>query len=90
MEEKVNNAMIIDLYKVWKAIFNETYIQQRDKAKWTNTLIYLGVYAGLMFFLGLMVFILTDTIDVAGATTLCAIFICPAMLMYLDYLTRAD
>ena len=46
-------------YKVWKAIFNETYIQQRDKAKWTNTLIYLGVYAGLMFFLGLMVFLLT-------------------------------
>ena len=43
-----------------------------------------------ILFVFLMVFILTDTIDVAGATTLCAIFICPAMLMYLDYLTRAD
>lgn len=41
-----------------------------------------------ILFTFLMVFILTDTIDVAGATTLCAIFVCPSMLMYSDYLSR--
>ena len=34
------------------------YIPKND-AKWKTTLIYFGVYAGLMFFLGLMVFLLT-------------------------------
>ncbi len=46
-------------YKAWTGVFNETYVEQRDKTKWTNTGIYAAVYAGLMFFLGLMVFILT-------------------------------
>ena len=46
-------------YNVWKGIFNETYLKYKNEAKWRTTLIYLGVYAGLMVFLGLMIFLLT-------------------------------
>ena len=46
-------------YGVWKGIFNEAYLKYKNNAKWKTTLIYLGVYAGLMLFLGLMVFLLT-------------------------------
>ena len=46
-------------YNVWKGIFNETYLKYKNDAKWKTTLIYFGVYAGLIFFLGLMVFLLT-------------------------------
>ena len=46
-------------YNVWKGIFNEAYFKYKNDAKWKTTLIYFGVYAGLMFFLGLMIFLLT-------------------------------
>lgn len=54
-----NPTEIAKIYDGWKAVFNETYINQKNKSKWQTTLIYLGVYAGLMFFLGLMIFLLT-------------------------------
>ena len=47
------------VFKNWITLFNETYYAQKNETKWNTTLIYLGVYAGLMFFLGLMVFLLT-------------------------------
>lgn len=67
VEEVVNNIDVdylrsdakSKIYNQWKAVFNETYLQQKNVTKWNTTLIYLGVYAGLMFFLGLMVFLLT-------------------------------
>ncbi len=43
----------------WVDIYNQTYVNQKNRAKWNTTLIYLGVYAGLIVFLGLMVFLLT-------------------------------
>ena len=46
-------------FDVWKGIFNETYIDQKETTKWNNTLIFLGVYGGLLIFLGLLVFLLT-------------------------------
>lgn len=46
-------------YNAWKAFFNEAYLKYKNDAKWRTTLIYLGVYTGLMFFLGLMIFLLT-------------------------------
>ena len=52
-------AEIAKVYNGWRSIFNETYLNQKNKAKWQTTLIYLGVYAGLMVFLGLMIFLLT-------------------------------
>lgn len=52
-------AQKAQVYKNWKTIFNQTYIDQKNTTKWNNVLIYLGVYAGLVVFLGLMVFILT-------------------------------
>ncbi len=52
-------AQKAQVYKNWKNIFNQTYLDQKTKTTWNNVLIYLGVYAGLVVFLGLMVFILT-------------------------------
>lgn len=46
-------------FGVWKNIFNETFLNQKNTNKWNTTLIYLGVYTGLTFFLGLMLFLLT-------------------------------
>lgn len=43
----------------FKNICSEAYINQKAKTKWTNTGIYLGIYVGVIAFLGLMVFILT-------------------------------
>lgn len=46
-------------YTYWKIFFDEAYLTQKEAVKWNTTLIYLGVYAGLMVFLGLMLFLLT-------------------------------
>ena len=46
-------------FKAFKGICTETYINQKNRTKWTNTGIYLAIYTGVIMFLGLMVFILT-------------------------------
>ena len=56
---KHNTGDWAKVYNKWKAVFNQTYKNQKERAKWNTTLIYLGVYAGLIVFLGLMVFLLT-------------------------------
>lgn len=38
---------------------NEVYLNQKTRTKWANTGIYAGIYAGVIVFLGLMVFVLT-------------------------------
>ena len=43
----------------WRAILDEGYHAQRDKTTLNTTLLYLGIYVILVFFLGLMVFLLT-------------------------------
>ena len=43
----------------WVEIFDETYHHQRNKSTLTQSLLYLGIYTVLVFFLGLMVFLLT-------------------------------
>lgn len=43
----------------WLEIFNEAYHAQRNKTTLNTTLLYLGIYVVLVFFLGLMVFLLT-------------------------------
>lgn len=65
--EKVNtlseiefvNQYKADVIKTFKVICIETYVNQKSKTKWSNTGIYAGIYAGVIMFLGLMVFILT-------------------------------
>ena len=46
-------------FNSWKGIINEAYLMQKETTKWNTTLIYLGIYGGLIFFLGLMLFLLT-------------------------------
>ena len=59
-EEILENPIIVsEMYTGWKYIIDASYLRQRDQTKWNTTLIYLGVYAGLLVFLGLMVFLLT-------------------------------
>lgn len=43
----------------WKAILDEVYHAQRDRTTVNTMLLYLGIYAALIFFLGLMIFLLT-------------------------------
>lgn len=38
---------------------NECYSNQKTRTKWSNTGIYAGIYAGVILFLGLMIFVLT-------------------------------
>ena len=47
------------IFNNWKIVFNSTYMEAKVKSVWTITGIYLGVYAGLILFLGLMIFLLT-------------------------------
>ena len=63
LNDSIDNTLInIDnnihnISEILTNIYNA--IMSLDETKWNTTLIYLGVYAGLMFFLGLMVFLLT-------------------------------
>ncbi len=43
----------------WKAIFNDSYINQRVKTFWMNSGLYYGIYLVLGVFMGLMIFLLT-------------------------------
>ena len=49
--------------KEFKKICNEAYLNQRTTAMWTTTGIYGAIYAGVVLFLGLMVFVLTRSKD---------------------------
>ena len=40
-------------------VLDNTYLNQKKRTLWTNTGIYAAIYAGIILFLGLMVFILT-------------------------------
>lgn len=58
-EEAFVNKYYKDVMSVFKGICTETYLNQKNRTKWTNTGIYAGIYAGVIVFLGLIVFILT-------------------------------
>ena len=47
------------VFNNWKSVLNETYIAQKNETTLKMSLIYLGVYTGLIVFLGLMIFVLT-------------------------------
>ena len=53
------NAYAASSFKQFKKICNETYLHQKEVSKWQTTGIYAGIYAGVIVFLGLMIFILT-------------------------------
>ena len=55
----INVARRDNIFKNWRGIFNETYIEQKNVSTRNMSLIYMGVYAGLIIFLGLMIFLLT-------------------------------
>lgn len=47
------------VYDYWKGVFTVGFNAEKNVRKWNSTLIYLGVYGGLIIFLGFMVFLLT-------------------------------
>ena len=63
-EEGITETGYINTYrtKVLKQmakVFNNTYLNQKKRTLWSNTGIYAAIYAGIILFLGLMIFILT-------------------------------
>lgn len=58
-EDKFVNKYRGDVMNVFRDVCTETYLNQKNKTKWTNTGIYLAIYSGVILFLGLIVFILT-------------------------------
>ena len=58
-EDKFVNKHRGEVLNVFRDVCTETYLNQKNKTKWVNTGIYLAIYAGVILFLGLIVFILT-------------------------------
>lgn len=48
-----------ETWENWKVIYDRVYDNNRIRNAWMNTLLMLGINAALVFFMGLMVFILT-------------------------------
>ena len=53
------NQYHAQVLKQVKKVLNNTYLNQKKRSLWTNTGIYAAIYAGIILFLGLMIFILT-------------------------------
>ena len=47
------------IFDNWRGVLNEVYENQKVKTVWTQVGIFAGVYAGLILFMGLMLFLLT-------------------------------
>lgn len=59
-EINLNDKTYVDAsFANWKAIFNDSYINQRVKTFWMNSGLYYGIYLVLGVFMGLMIFLLT-------------------------------
>lgn len=54
-----NQAYCEGVYKNWKTLFNEGYVDTRNQTLLFTSLIFLGIYFGLTIFMGLMIFLLT-------------------------------
>lgn len=59
-DELLRNASYINgVFDNWKKSFDLNYLDTKDKSFTYSTLIFLGIYFALSFFMGLMVFLLT-------------------------------
>lgn len=47
------------VFKNWKTVLDESYLQQKGTTFVASPFIYLGIYLGLVIFMGLMIFLLT-------------------------------
>ena len=47
------------IFNNWKTYYNKGYISQRTYNTWMTSLIFLGIHVGLVFFMGLLLFLLT-------------------------------
>ena len=47
------------MFNNWRKVFNETYENQKVKSMWVQTGIFAAVYAGLMLFMGFMIWLMT-------------------------------
>ena len=56
----VNNTEHINaMFKTWKTYFDKAFITQKNYNILMTSLVFLGIYTGLVFILGLLVFVLT-------------------------------
>lgn len=54
-----NGAYISGVLNNWKVIYNEAYIATKNNSLLFQSLLFLGIYALLVLFMGLMIFLLT-------------------------------
>lgn len=47
------------LFNNWKEYYNDSYLNQRTYNTWVTSSIFLSIFIGLIFFMGLLVFLLT-------------------------------
>ena len=47
------------IFKNWKEYYNKSYISQKTYNTWMTSLLFFGIYVGLEFLMGLLVFLLT-------------------------------
>ena len=47
------------IFKNWKTYYNKAYLSQKTYNTWMTSLLFWGIYVGLVFVLGLLVFLLT-------------------------------
>ena len=55
----LNSKYVEGVYNNWIKVYNDGYKFTRTQATWSSSLVFLGVYSALSFFMGLMIFLLT-------------------------------
>ena len=53
------DADVKEIFNNWKAYYNKSYLSQKTYNTWMVSLLFLGIYVGLVFLMGLLVFLLT-------------------------------
>lgn len=53
------SSQVKEIFDNWKEYYNKSYISQKTFNTWMTSLLFLGIYAALVFIMGLLVFLLT-------------------------------
>ena len=59
-EVNLNSTSDVEaIFKNWKDYYNKSYLTQKTYNTWMTSLLFFGIYAALIFIMGLLVFLLT-------------------------------
>ena len=54
-----NEEQVNEIFNNWKTYYNKSYLSQKFFNTWMTSLLFLGIYVGLVFIMGVLVFFLT-------------------------------